>query len=88
MKPGVTDPEGQTGTAVWLGNGSGSSGYLLFGPATGVMLARLSLATREIAGTPPGAVISYTAYRSFWTNHLPKFPARPKGVPAAPKPKG
>lgn len=88
VKPGVTDPEGQTGTAVWLGNGDAGGGYTLYDPATGAVLASLAVAQRQIDGTPSGAVISYITYRSWWTNHLPKFPPRPKGRPTAPAPKG
>lgn len=72
MRPGVTDPEGQTGTAVWGDQGSPGQ-IIIVDPATGTVLAYEDIARYPVAGAPPGTVLSYTAFiSSRWTNHLLK----------------
>lgn len=77
MKPGVTDPEGQTGTAVWLGKpGQLPGDYTLIDPATGRLMADMEISTKPVYGAPAGTILAYSAWtRSWWTNHLP-IPAR------------
>ena len=77
MRPGVTDPEGQSGTAVWqdswIGSGlSYETTYVIIDPATGLLLASDSIAQTPVAGAAPGTVLYYSATTSaYWTNELP-----------------
>jgi hypothetical protein len=73
MRPGVTDPEGQTGTAVWFGKpGQLPGDYQLIDPATGRLIAEMGVSTRPVYGAPAGTVLYYSAWTSSgWTNHLP-----------------
>ena len=77
MKPGVTDPEGQTGTAVWqdfwIGYGlSYETTYDIIDPQTGNILAGDTIAQTPVAGAPPGTVLFYSATTSArWTSQLP-----------------
>jgi hypothetical protein len=77
MKPGVTDPEGQTGTAVWqdfwIGFGLPyETTYDIIDPQTGNILAGDTIAQTPVAGAPPGTVLFYSATTSArWTSQLP-----------------
>jgi hypothetical protein len=72
MKPGVRDPEGRAGTAVWLiGNGR-SAQWSIVDPATGSLLDYEEVAWRPTAGAPAGTVLDYTAFvGARWTNTPP-----------------
>lgn len=73
MKPGVTDPEGQTGTAVWFGKPGQLPGqYQLIDPRTGRLMASVEISTTPVYGAPAGTTLAYTTWtRSWWTNQLP-----------------
>jgi hypothetical protein len=72
MKPGVKDPDGRTGAALWLGGSKdGDLGIFIVDPATGYLLAEAGVATRNIGGLPAGAFLGYTVYTYRWTNTLP-----------------
>ena len=77
MKPGVTDPEGQTGTAIWQDSWIGfglpyETTYDIVDPQTGDIIAGDTIAQTPVAGAPPGTVLFYSATTSaYWTNHLP-----------------
>lgn len=77
MKPGVTDPEGQTGTAVWQDSWIGyglryETTYDIIDPQTGNILAGDTIAQTPVAGAPPGTVLFYSATTSArWTSQLP-----------------
>jgi hypothetical protein len=77
MKPGVTDPEGQTGTAVWQDSWIGfgvpyETTYDIIDPQTGNILAGDTIAQTPVAGAAPGTVLDYSAITSaYWTNRLP-----------------
>ena len=72
MKPGVRDPEGRVGTAVWLSQAGQSVEWSVVDPATGSLLADENVALRPIAGAPAGTVLDYTAFVSArWTNTPP-----------------
>jgi hypothetical protein len=77
MKPGVTDPEGQTGTAIWQDSWIGyglpyETTYDIIDPQTGSIIAADTIAQTPVAGAPPGTVLYYSATTSaYWTNHLP-----------------
>lgn len=77
MKPGVRDPEGQTGTAVWQGSWIGfglhyETTYDIIDPQTGNILAGDTIAQTPVAGAAAGTVLYYSATTSaYWTNRLP-----------------
>ena len=73
MKAGMSDPEGQIGTAVWLGQpGRVPANFTLIDPASGNVLADMNIARTWVDGAPPGTILTYTAtLNSRWTNHLP-----------------
>lgn len=73
MKAGMSDPEGQAGTAVWLGQpGRVPASFQLVDPASGRVLADMEIARTWVEGSPPGTILYYTAtLSSRWTNHLP-----------------
>lgn len=73
MKAGIRDPEGQAGTAVWLGQpGRVPASFTLIDPASGSVLADMDIARTRIDGAAPGTILYYTAILSTrWTNHLP-----------------
>lgn len=73
MRPGVTDPEGQTGTAVWLGKpGAVPAAFSLIDPATGRLMGDMNVARTRVDGAPAGTILTYTAFTSAqWTSHLP-----------------
>jgi hypothetical protein len=71
--PGVRDPQGRTGTAVWWGQpGQPAGGFVIINPATTMLLA-----SEGFAGTPawvykPGTMTNYDAWLSAgWVNRLP-----------------
>jgi hypothetical protein len=72
MKPGVRDPEGRIGTAVWLiGNGQEAE-WSVVDPATGSLLDYEQVTLRPVAGAPAYSVLDYTAFVSaHWTNTPP-----------------
>ena len=64
MRPGVTDPEGQTGTAVWQDSWIGAylryeTTYDIIDPQTGNMLGAETVAQTPVAGAAPGTVLFY-----------------------------
>jgi len=77
MQPGVTDPEGQTGTAVWQDSWVGAylryeTTFVIIDPQTGNMLGSETVAQTPVAGAVPGTVLYYSATTSArWTNQLP-----------------
>jgi hypothetical protein len=87
MKPGTPDPEGRTGTAVWLDEPATSDRELgIIDPATASLLAYEDVAAAAVAGFAPGTVLDYTTFVSAgWTNQLHLLPV-PAGVRAEPGP--
>jgi hypothetical protein len=79
MRPGVTDPEGQTGTAVWQDSWIGAylryeTTFVIIDPQTGNMLGDETVAQTPVAGAAPGTVLYYDATTSArWTNQLPRL---------------
>jgi hypothetical protein len=77
MRPGVTDPEGQTGTAVWQDSWIGAyiryeTTFDIVDPQTGNMLGDETVAQTPVVGAAPGTVLYYDASTSArWTNRLP-----------------
>ena len=77
MRPGVTDPEGQTGTAIWQDSWIGAylryeTTYDIIDPQTGNMLGGETVAQTPVAGAAPGTVLFYSATTSArWTSQLP-----------------
>jgi hypothetical protein len=71
MRPDVTDPEGQTGTALWGDAGGGPGQLTIVDPATGLVLAYEDIATQPIAGAQPDTVLYYTAFTSAGWTHQP-----------------
>lgn len=71
--PGVRDPQGRVGTAVWWGQpGQPADGFMIIDPSTTMLLA-----SEGFAGTPawvykPGTMTSYDMWVSAgWVNQLP-----------------
>jgi hypothetical protein len=77
MRPGVTDPEGQTGTAVWQDSWIGAylryeTTFVIIDPQTGNVLGSETVAQTPVAGAAPGTVLFYDATTSaHWTSQLP-----------------
>jgi len=72
MKPGVTDPSGRPGTAVWIGPRSGPGQITIVDPATGILLADEWLATGPHGVYAPGTLTQYSLWQSpGWSNRLP-----------------
>jgi len=72
MKPGVRDPEGRAGTAVWQNGNGQAAEWSIVDPATGSLLASEEVALRPVAGAPAGTVLDYTAFvRAYWSNTPP-----------------
>jgi hypothetical protein len=77
MRPGVTDPEGQTGTAVWQDSWIGAylryeTSFVIIDPQTGNVLGSETVAQTPVAGAAPGTVLFYSATTSVrWTSQLP-----------------
>jgi hypothetical protein len=77
MEPGVTDPEGQTGTAIWQNSWIGfglsyETTYDIVDPQTGTIIAGDTVAQTPVDGAAPGTVLFYSATTgAYWTNHLP-----------------
>jgi hypothetical protein len=78
MRPGVTDLEGQTGTAVWQDSWIGAylryeTTFVIIDPQSRNLLGSESVAQTPVAGAVPGTVLFYSATTSArWTNHLPR----------------
>ena len=76
MRPGVTDSEGQTGTAIWQDSWIGAylpyeTTYDIIDPQTGNMLGDETVAQTPVAGAAPGTVLAYDATTSArWTSQL------------------
>ena len=69
MRPAVSDPEGQTGTAIWQDFWIGlilpyETTYDIIDPQTGNFLATDTVAQTPVAGAPPGTVLEYIATTS------------------------
>jgi hypothetical protein len=79
MRPGVTDPEGQTGTAVWQDSWIGAylryeTTFVIIDPQTGNVLGSETVAQTPVVGGAPGTVLYYSATTSArWTNRLPRL---------------
>jgi hypothetical protein len=77
MRPGVTDPEGQTGTAVWQDSWIGAylryeTSFVIIDPQTGSVLGSETVAQTPVAGAAPGTVLFYSATTGArWTGQLP-----------------
>jgi hypothetical protein len=77
MRPGVTDPEGQTGTAIWQDSWIGAylhyeTTFVIIDPQTGNMLGDETIAQTPVMGATPGTMLYYDAITSArWTNQLP-----------------
>jgi hypothetical protein len=79
IKPDVTDPAGQTGTELWLGNPpTGASRKAIFAwhvsivdPATGYLLASGVINTRPVDGIAADNLFDYSTFSYRWTNRLP-----------------
>jgi hypothetical protein len=72
MKPGVTDPSGRSGTALWIGPRSGPGQIVIVDPATGMLLADEWLATGPHGVYAPGTLTQYNLWQSpGWTDRLP-----------------
>lgn len=77
MRPGVTDPEGQTGTAIWQDSWIGAylryeTTFVIIDPQTGNLLGSETVAQTPVLGAPPGTMLYYDATTSAqWTNQLP-----------------
>jgi hypothetical protein len=72
MKPGVKDPKGRTGTALWLWAGKNPiNGVYIVDPATGYLLAQEEVTTRAFERFPPGTFLTYSAYAFRWASTLP-----------------
>lgn len=72
MKPGVTDPSGRAGTALWLGSRSRPGSIIIVDPATGLLLADEWLATAAHGVYAPGTLLQYNLWQApVWTAHLP-----------------
>ena len=76
MKPGVRDPGGHVGTAVWMSQpGQPILEWTIVDPATGNLLSYEDVAQRPIAGAPAGTVLDYALFiGAHWTDTAP-----PKG---------
>jgi hypothetical protein len=78
MRPGVTGPEGQTGTAVWQDSWIGAylryeTTFVIIDPQTGNVLCSETVAQTPVAGAVPGTVLFYSATTSArWTSQLPR----------------
>jgi hypothetical protein len=69
MKPGVQDPAGQSGTAVWLPQAGPTSAMVIVDPATSTRLCVQEVTKRSVAHAPAGTIIDYTLFtRSGWTS--------------------
>jgi hypothetical protein len=70
--PGVRDPQGRPGIAVWWDQpGQPVGGFTIIDPATA-----MPLAAEGFAGTPawvykPGTMTNYDVYNAGWVNRLP-----------------
>ena len=72
MKPGVTDPSGRSGTALWIGPRSGPGQITIVDPATGILLADEWLATGPHGVYAPGTLTQYNLWQSpGWRDRLP-----------------
>jgi hypothetical protein len=77
MQPGVTDPEGQTGTAIWQDSWIGAylryeTTFVIIDPQTGNVLGSETVAQTPVMGARPGTVLYYSAITNArWTNQLP-----------------
>lgn len=68
MQPGVKDPLGRTGTALWLDSGQP---MIIVDPATGMLLADEFLVPQPGWVYAPGTIQQYVAWTSTWANSLP-----------------
>ena len=79
MRPGMTDPEGQTGTAVWQDSWIGAylryeTTFVIIDPQTGNVLGGETVAQTPVVGAAPGTTLFYSAVTSArWTNRLPRL---------------
>jgi hypothetical protein len=82
MRPEVKDPDGRTGTELWLNiaaeGGSRRAGayrsVAIVDPATGYLLDTETISTRQVDGLPSGTPVLYSAFTYRWTNTLPRNP--------------
>ncbi len=72
MKPGVTDPSGRPGTALWLGPATDPSEVSIVDPRTGLLLADEFFATTPHGVYAPGTLRAYVLWQTpGWAGHLP-----------------
>lgn len=70
MKPGVRDPAGRPGTALWLGS---PDQIMIVDPATGMLLADEWIATGPHGVYAPGTVTQYALWQKVgWSNRIPR----------------
>jgi hypothetical protein len=70
MKPGVKDPSGRPGTAVWLGRHPDMAEII--DPATGMLLADEFIASQPHWVYAPGTVTQYVVWHLGWANRIPR----------------
>lgn len=69
MQPGVKDPLGRTGTAIWADNPFQL--MIIVDPSTGMLLADEFLVPQPGLVYAPGTVQQYVTWTSMWANSLP-----------------
>jgi hypothetical protein len=75
---GMTDPEGQTGTAVWQDPAGAylryETTFIIIDPQTGDVLGGETVTQTPVVGAAPGTTLFYSAVTSArWTNRLPRL---------------
>jgi hypothetical protein len=72
-KPGMRDPRGRLGTAVWWGRLDGQqTGFIIIDPATTMLLAEEGFAGKPAWVYKPGTLTQYHLWLGAgWTSHLP-----------------
>lgn len=72
VEPGVQDPGGQSGTAVFLAKIGRTAALAIVDPATSTLLCIEQVTLQPVAHTPAGTAIYYTLFVSgVWTNTRP-----------------
>ena len=72
MQPGVTDPSGRNGTALWIGTDTRPRFIAIVDPATGMLLADEFIATQPHGVYAPGTLTQYNLWISQgWASQLP-----------------
>jgi len=72
-EPGVADPSGRAGTALWFGSLSRWGSIEIVDPQTGEFLAAETLATAPHGVYAPGTLLQYDLLQPpGWTNRVPR----------------